>query len=140
MSNVVPFTGQVDKDGIAMNFFAKVLSPHGQYSAAIKKKHPSGNDVFENKFFDSIDKLWEYLRERDRDGREVYFTLATFGDLLQRSVANVFELQALSLDIDFGSAGHKSAGYDTLEEAREALIAFCKAIDLPAPIVVTSGG
>lgn len=140
VSNVIPFTGQVDKDGVAANFFAKVLSPHGRYSAAIKKKRGAGNDVFENKFFDSIEALWECLRERDGDGHDVYFTLATFGDILQRTVANVFELKALSLDIDYGDAGHKAPGYKTYDEAKDALLAFCKTVGFPVPIVIKSGG
>lgn len=140
VSNVIPFTGQVDKDSVAANFFAKVLSPHGRYSAAIKKKRATGNDVFENKFFDSTEALWECIRERDADGHDTYFTLATFGDVLQRTVANVFELKALSLDIDYGDAGHKAPGYKTYDEAKDALLAFCKTVGLPVPIVIKSGG
>lgn len=140
MSNVVPFTGQVDKDGTALNFFGKVLSPHGRYSAAIKKKRALGEDVFDNRFFESTEALWEHISGRDRDGFECYFTLATFGDAPERKLANVFEIASLSLDIDYGKEGHASPGYETYEEAWNALVGFCKTLSLPKPIVVTSGG
>src|SRR5271166_3925392 len=138
MSNVVPFTGQVDRDGSALNFFAKVLPASGLYCAALKKQ--TGKlATFENVFCESIEALWTTLRDADRSGREVYFALASFSDN-RRKIEHVYELQALSCDVDYGNAGHSSPGYETYEDATNALAEFIKKVPLPVPIVLTSGG
>ena len=49
------------------------------------------------------------------------------------------ELRCLRLDIDYGP-GHSRAGYETYDEARQALKDFLGKTGLPIPMIVESGG
>ena len=126
----------MDNDAVALNFFAKVLPDSGLYYAAVKLK----NGGFQDIPCDTIEDLWTTLRDHDRNGREVYFTLASFRDNSGRKKENILSLQALSADIDYGKAGHANAGYETFEQARDAIKEFGQALDLPVPITIKSGG
>ena len=133
MSNVLQFPGQVDRDALAINFFDHVLPSSGHYCACVK----SGKN-FKQTFHESFESLWQTLRDADRGGSDVYYAIASFSSN-DRTIPSVLELKCLPLDIDYGQ-GHSRPGYATYEEALAALIAFCRAIDLPAPLVVKSGG
>ena len=65
-----------DRDAVAIAFLKKVLPPHGRYCAFVKIR---GGKKF-NRFFETVEELWEYMRETDRDGHEVYFALGSYGE------------------------------------------------------------
>jgi hypothetical protein len=138
MSNVVPLhpRGPIDRDAVAIAFLEKVLPPQGRYCAFVKTR---GRKNF-NRFFETIEELWNFLRETDRDGHEVYFALGSFGEDDERKQENVIDLKCLWLEIDYGKAGHAIPGYATFEEARDALKVFFTTVGLPVPMVVKSGG
>ena len=134
MSNVYPFPGQGDQDAITLNFFEKVLPPHGLYCACAKKR----GGGMEQTFHETIESLWTTLKEADRAGRETYFAPASFSSN-DRTTEACAERRSLEIDIDFG-AGHARPGYATAEEAKDALKEFCEAVPMPMPMVSKSGG
>lgn len=134
MTNVIPFTGQVDHDGIAINFFSKVLPATGLYFGTVKK-----GKNFHDFHRESIEALWMALRDADRSGWEVYFCTASFSTNLNRTIDNIDAIQSFNVDVDFGP-GHSAPGYETFDAARDSLKNFCIKASLPVPIVIKSGG
>lgn len=133
MSNVIPWPGQVDQDAITVNFLERLLPPHGIYCACIKQ-----GATMRQSFYESVESLWAALREGDRGGHDVYFALASFSDH-HRTIDACAEKRNLSLDMDYGQ-GHARPGYETYDDARAHLKAFCLKVGLPVPMVVESGG
>jgi hypothetical protein len=123
------------RDGVAQNFLGKILPAHGYYCAAIKKR-----TGFIDIFKESIESLWEALRDADRSGYDAYFCTATFKDNSNRKKENIAEIQCFSIDLDYGKEGHQGAGYDAFEAAFAALRKFRDDLGLPSPFVVKSGG
>jgi len=135
MSNIVPFPGQEDKDTAALNFFHKVLPEAGLYYVFVKKGKQKKNLPCE-----SLEALWDTVKEYDLNGWDTYFALARFSDNSGRTQANAAQLSSLWLDIDVGTAGHRAPGYEYERAAYDAIKAFCQKVDLPHPIIIRSGG
>ncbi len=132
MDNVDDFPRQPpDRDAVAIAFLKKVLPPQGRYCAFVKTR---GRKKF-NRFFETIEELWDYLREADRDEDDAYFALGSYGDDDERKQKNVIALRCLWLDIDCG----KDKPYRDVEEAATALKRLCDGAKLPKPMIVESG-
>ena len=95
-----------------------------------------GKSVKGQWFFQDIDQLAKSLLLADQQGYTVYHACASFTDNQSRKQANVDKVKSLWLDIDAG----KGKPYADAREAGGAVIQFCKAASLPAPLFVGSGG
>jgi Virulence-associated protein E len=124
-----------DADALAIAFLKRVLPTTGVYCAAFK-----GRGGMAQKFFPTIERLWDALREADRDGREVYFAVASLRTNENREAENVEALQSFRLDVDYGKIGHAKPGYADRNEAGRAIAKFCQEAHLPDPMLVESGG
>jgi hypothetical protein len=132
MDNLFDFPRQPpDRGAMAIAFLKMVLPPHGRYCAFVKTRR--GKKF--NRFFETVEGLWDYLRETDRDGNDAYFALGSYGEDDERTQRNVVALRCLWLDIDCG----EGRPYRNVEEATKALRRLCDGVGLPKPIIVMSG-
>ena len=121
-------------------FLTAVLPPDGFYCATIfETTHPKpGVDRPRQKFCSSIEELATIVLDNDQKGRTVYHACASFSKPGKRTQANALMARALWLDIDTRE-GSTKAFYSDRQEAAEAVVAFCRAVDLPRPLFVDSG-
>lgn len=99
------------------------------------------------RFTDSLEEANNIAQELSAAGMDVYFALGKLKEKGNRRVENVESLGAIWLDIDCG--GEKATeiesstglpkGYATRGEGSKALKEFCETVDLPDPIIVSSG-
>jgi hypothetical protein len=133
-------------DDIGLRFLQRILPGQGYYIAAVK--NPRSKRFRPSKFASTLEGLWRLLQENDRNGFETYHACASFKQALNdppgtaradrrlgRTRHNALGAKAFWLDIDAGP----DKPYANQEEAFDALKAFCKKLDLPIPIVVSSG-
>ena len=105
------------------------------------------NDKLTPKFTDSIEEAYSIAETFSEQGKDVYFALGRLKEKGTRKLENVESLGAIWLDIDCG--GDKAEeiepktglpkGYASKEEGSKALKKFCDTVDLPAPVIVSSG-
>jgi hypothetical protein len=88
-------------------------------------------------FTDTFEELAGYMLQADARGSDVYFGCAAYRTKEDgRKGNNALGAQSLWLDIDAGPGKpHRDQ-----QEAGEAVLAFCKKLELPLPIFVGSGG
>jgi hypothetical protein len=140
-----PFGNSLSTDEIALKFLRLILPAEGHYVAAIKRKNGNFKPT---EFFLTIEDLWAAIKSADRDGYEVYHVCASFKDprndpsgtpsgqkQFGRSQRNALGAKSFWLDPD---AGPEKA-YRDRDAALDALAEFCRAANLPPPIVVSSG-
>jgi len=96
---------------------------------------PSANQRAQ-RFFQSHEQLLVAAEEYNAQGYDTFFGLATFQEQGNRRQDNVASLSALFLDLDCGTG----KGYADQQAALLALRGFCKALALPKPTIVSSGG
>ena len=89
------------------------------------------------KYFDMGDPEADVLMAKlDREGREVYFGVASYKDSTQpKEARNVLGKKSFYLDLDV----EKNNGYSNKTEALIALDKFRKELGLPVPCIVDSG-
>jgi hypothetical protein len=144
-SNILtlPTASALQTEDITLAFLQLVLPKGGPYVWAFKTK--SGK--FDNGFAADVKDLRDRIIEDDRSGKDVWFALASFKEARKdrpasrkkkygRTQANVQALRALWLDLDVGPDKH----YANAAEAVNAVVGFAKAVNLPRPILVQSGG
>jgi hypothetical protein len=114
----------------ALDFFKAVLGDSGWYCAFSK-------DPIVQKFYQTIEELDHVTKQFSQNEKDSYFALATFknGDL--RESSNALQIKSFFVDID---ADHGAIRYDNKQEAVKELRGFCKALSLPKPVIVDSGG
>lgn len=141
MSNITnpPQDRKLDRDELSLAFLRRVLPPEGSGPYCLWTKSRAG--AVANAFANSIEDLWQMIRERDRRGQgNVYFAIATFEDNSSRKADNAVALQTFVADIDVNPEKAKQGtGYASLIAAREALKRFRHETGLPSPMVVESG-
>lgn len=124
-------------------FLTCVLPAEGFYCAVVfNTAHPRpGLDLPRQLFFDNIAELADCLIANDRAGRTVYHACASFKVIGNRKQVNAHSARSLWVDIDCDPSGLKGGKpcYVDQQEAAEAVLAFCRAADLPAPLFVDSG-
>jgi hypothetical protein len=121
----------IDREAVSIAFLKMVLPPQRRYCAFVKTKR--GKKF--NRFFGTIEELWDCLRETDRDGDDAYFALESYGEDDERKQHNVIALRCLWLDIDCG----EGKPYEKIEEAIAAVKQLCDRVGLPKPMIVMSG-
>jgi hypothetical protein len=133
-------------DDISLRFLNSILPEQGPYIAAIR--NPRNRGFKPNEFASTIDDLWTIIENADRDGCESYHALAAFKEARNdpvgtpdgrkrfgRTKHNASGAKSFWLDIDVG----KGKPYASQKEALDALAVFCRTLNLPPPIVVSSG-
>ena len=140
MSNVIPWTSQVDYPTLTLRFLKHILPPdegEGGYFGSVKPKH----GLWRDNYRPTIEELCKQGFEADRNEGQVYFAIGRYLSNESRDAENAAAFKTLRTEVDYGKEGHKSAaGYADEAEAIGALKAFYTAAELPAPIAVNSGG
>ena len=99
------------------------------------------------KFTSSLEEAYEIANDLSEQGLDVYFAMGKLKEKGNRKTENVESLGAIWLDIDCG--GEKAheiepstglpKGYANQREGLTALKEFCATVDLPQPMIVSSG-
>lgn len=117
-------------------FFRKILPGDGVYQLATFK-----NVAPEHHIFEDLGKMASAIITLEESGHQVFQACASYHSGENRKAINVRAIKAFWLDLDVGNGKKvEGKGYETKECARKALVAFCKGLELPLPLVVDSGG
>jgi hypothetical protein len=132
-------------DELPVRFLKLILPEQGHFVAAIK---PPKQGFKPSIFAATVDELWETIETSDRNGCETYYACSSFKEdrndppwvppgqrRFGRTKHNVLCAKAFWLDVDVGP----NKPYKTLNEAVDAVKAFCDALGLPIPVCVGSG-
>lgn len=114
-----------------IEFLSAVLPKQGRRCIGVL-----ANGAFRNFFGTDIDKAAERLTQLDTAGKNTYFALAGFGEENSRKQSNVVAVRSFWLDIDTGEGNIK---YPTRREGLADLLAFIRDLDLPKPLLTSSG-
>ncbi len=125
-------------------FLRHILPPAGPYVLTVARGRVKWNE-----FAATVEELWGKEQRHDADPRlAVYHACASYREArhdpkgtpgpqkrLGRTGHNVALLRALWMDLDGGPGKPYPAG----EDAGRAVLQFCQAAGLPAPVLVSSG-
>jgi hypothetical protein len=132
-------------DPSQLGFLRLILPEQGPYIATIKSRRSKGFKP--SIFVDTIEDLWHIIESRDRDGYETYYACASYKvaandpdgppsqKRLGRTKHNAAGAKAFWLDIDVGPG----KPYSNEDATFDALAVFCRTLNIPLPIVVSSG-
>lgn len=124
------------------DFLRRILPPldgGGCYCWATPAPANSGRR-FNQQFPSRIVVAAEGIRQMDALRKNTYYAMAAFQKRGTREQTNVKTLKAFWLDVDCGaSKAAEGRGYATKADAARALVAACRTLGLPAPMVVDSG-
>lgn len=143
---LTPFNNPAIAEDVSVKFLRLILPEEGYCVAAVKLAKSKG---FKPTIFAStIEELWNTIENADRDGFEAYHACASFKEphndppgtpagqkQFGRTQKNALGAKSFWLDIDVGPG----KPYASQKEALGALAAFCRALNLPPPIIVSSG-
>lgn len=98
--------------------------------------------VFRNQYVSDVATAIEQANEYSSKGFDVYFACAEFKTTENRKESNVAGACAFWVDVDCGDdKAAAGKGYRTIEDAEQALNAFCATAHIPLPThTVSSGG
>jgi len=113
-------------------FLQQVLGGEGRYCTFVSRSMDGDR---KQEFYTSVEDVVAAGNKYDQQGYDAYFALATFGPDNSRRVANALQLKSFFLDLDCGP----SKDYPDQVTALRALQDFCKATQLPKPLLVNSG-
>lgn len=113
-------------------FLSQVLGGTGRL-CTFAAGGPDG--AISQQFHDSVDELIDVAHDRDRDGYDTYYALATFGEANTRKAHNVQQIRCFFLDLDCG----EGKDYPDQCSAVKALRTFVEELSLPKPVLVSSG-
>lgn len=141
-----------------LEFLTTIWPPVGFYTLATPYTPPnSKTQVYAHKVVATIKEAADFA-ERQKHSANIFFCVHS---LLERSVfdptktdprtgelgapavrlqRNMCAAKAFFFDLDVGTSTQKVQKYDTQADAVVALKAFCRAVGLPKPMVVSSGG
>ena len=116
------------------SFLRSVLGTDGLYCIlGLKVKEP--NLVRKQKFFPTIEQAVEAAEALDDQKFNAYFALATFEEGGGRKAEDAIEMRSLFIDLDCGPG----KDYTDQPSALRALRDFVKTLNLPKPLMVSSG-
>jgi hypothetical protein len=126
----------------ALAFLRLILPTKGLFASWTKQ---AGGRSY-NRHFENPEALCASILADDQRGHAAYHACATFSDPRGvwndrkrkcecRCHANVHRVRALWLDVDCGKPG----AYPDAATAAHAVAAFCRALQLPTPLLVASG-
>lgn len=136
----------------AEEFLCQVLPSQGKGRYCLATFHPNRR-VVKHSWAESIAQLVQQADRDDETADAVYHACAVYGEQVNekgkrtRSASNVTYLRSLYAEVDIrdqnklDKRGNKPTnGYETADEAGEALDAFLATTKLPCPLIVHSGG
>ncbi len=115
------------------DFLARVLGDSGYYCIFGLK---TGGNKRVQKFYPSIGDALDAANAMDENGLNAYFALATFKTGENRTRSNAEFMRSFFLDLDCGPDKPFAKQADAIAELRK----FCKAMQMPKPLLVNSGG
>ncbi len=113
------------------SFLASVLPCEGNYALAV----PLPQGGLRHIWFDNIDKMQAAAERLDAAEKTVFFACASFVTRDNRKQNNVARVRSAWLDIDCGPG----KPYPTQADGARAIIEFRTQLQLPAPLIVSSG-
>lgn len=120
------------------DFLTFVLPYNGRIS--VRGVNFNGVDPDESTWirrFDDFDGIQEFLESIEKSKRESFYSPASFGWDNNCKTTNIAFLRSFYLDLDCGEGERKQ--FPTQAAGIAALKEFCKAVKLPAPMLVSSG-
>jgi len=104
--------------------------------------HDPKRESFRNQSVSNVATAIEQAEENSSKGFDVYFACAEFKTTENRKESNVAGACAFWVDVDCGDdKAAAGKGYRTIEDAEQALNAFCATAHIPLPThTVSSGG
>ena len=112
-----------------LDFLKQVLPTGTRYSLRVVK------GTGKNYLFSSIEELIQASESERFVGQDLYYATAGFGAGTRATSENIVAKKEFYVDIDCGP----NKPYPSKAEGAQALIKFCKVLQLPKPIVVDSG-
>lgn len=112
-------------------FLKKILPDEGLIVLA----EFNGGGMKRHHFCPNFDEASKKIHELNNSGAEVYHACATYKTDANRKQDNVARVKSFWVDIDVG----KADGYQTRNEAKDAISHFCKTVGFQPPIIVSSG-
>ena len=98
--------------------------------------HPTNKGKFRHVFLHTDMEAATEALNLDAQGLNVYFACASYKKAGSRKSDNVHSVRSFWLDIDAGPGKPHATGKD----AAKAVLAFARLLQLPAPLIVSSGG
>lgn len=127
-----------------VEFLRAVLPESGVYLIAVQR-----DKSFKHKGFDTVEEAAEYALQCDAQGLPTYHACAAYrlhpyvdenDKWVARTSVNWLHAKAFWCDIDCGADKAASGkGYATQMEGAKALLAWCKEVDFPVPMLINSG-
>ncbi len=131
-------------------FFDAVLGNTGWYCTASIEYNNGHGSIKEHLWSSSRDEIEINAEDVEREGCDAYFALSTYKDPTTaaeenrppRGKASTIELKSFFIELDCGThvKTGKQRDYASKKDGLIALQKFIKALDLPKPIIVDSGG
>lgn len=120
-------------------FLGKVLPSQGLYLLTCFPEGLGKDKPVRQRGFESIDALAQTVLQIDHRGVNTYFACASYKERRKgmRRADNTHSVRSQWLDLDIEPGNDRK--YETLQDGIAALRDFCKAMALPAPMVVRSG-
>lgn len=113
-----------------LDFLQRVLPASGHYvKVAIQ------GDRVSHKFVDTIADLDQAIAVGRSKNENIYYAVASFVEPARRKQENVHLLKSFFVDVDCGP----DKPYATWKDGLKALLEYMKAVELPKPMVVSSG-
>jgi DNA primase len=121
---------------VKVPFLSKILPRTGVYVLAEFRNGLKYAPV--HHFFNNVEELEAAAIKYDATGVNTFNACASYKTNENRKQDNVGRVRSIWLDIDVGKA-NDSKSYATRKEALAELLKMCKALGLPAPMMVKSG-
>lgn len=125
-------------------FLSAVLPASGLYCLAVPQQ--AGSKAYRHFRVPTIDRMAHLAEKFASEGHDVFFAVGTLkadhiidakGKKRVRTHENIAAVRSFILDLDVGAADPKK--YPTQTEAITALFGVCKSLQLPIPLLTSSG-
>jgi len=113
-------------------FLDRVLASDGRYCLWLYNR---ASERMQQHFYDTTADMTKAAAGFDASGWDVYFALAVFGEEDKRTADNAIRMRSFFLDLDCG----EEKEFPSQTAALQALQVFCKTMNLPKPMLVSSG-
>jgi hypothetical protein len=118
-----------------MELLEKIWDDAPGQRAILYRKAGDKKNKGRNEFFTDCASAYEFACQKNKQGFEVWFAPALFGEEHKRTQTNAISVKSFWLDID----AEADKPYANINDAAIALASFCDAVGLPLPTLVSSG-
>ena len=120
-------------------FYEKLLPQQGVYCIGELDRSKPSDRNFRHLFANNLEELYEKIDQVKAREHDVYVTMGTFSRYSRKAPDCIYH-KSFFIDFDVGDLkALEGKGYESQEDALEALEGFVKEHDLPPPIRVNSG-